>query len=203
MKLSILVCHLKERGASLADLVKTLLPMDGTYYESLAQNIYAYRNGDVEVLIHDADKPYHVGRKRNDLIAIARGEYVCHVDDDDKVALTYTQDILAALKEPVDCVGICGIIKAPDGNSKEFRHSIQYSNWYESGGVYYRSPNHLNPIIKEIAEDVGFAHSVSFGEDRLFSNGVKGMLKSEVMIEHPIYYYTPSDRTGECLGGAE
>ena len=204
--LSVLICHLPERGASVVDITKTLLPSEQSTCESRGQHIVAFSNGPVEVFIHSADRPYPIGRKRNDLMQAAKNDYVSYVDDDDTIAETYVKDILAAIDDGPDCVGIIGKIWLEFngvGGWFEFRHSIQYSGWYESAGIYYRTPNHLNPILREIAIEVPFRDEMNFGEDRIFSDSIRQYLKTENMVGHPIYYYTPSDRTGEWLGGNE
>ena len=57
-------------------------------------------------------------------------------------------------------------------------------------GVYYRCPNHLNPMKKNIALKVGFGNK-SHGEDTDFALKLNEMqlLKKEEMINHPIYFY--------------
>jgi hypothetical protein len=57
--------------------------------------------------------------------------------------------------------------------------------------VYYRCPNHLNPIKREIALQVMFPE-LSRGEDRDFSMRVKRLLKKEEYIDGIIYFYKAS-----------
>ena len=54
---------------------------------------------EVEILTHSDDGRIPTGRKRNDLIKQAQGQYVVFIDDDDIVADTYVSDILKAAKK--------------------------------------------------------------------------------------------------------
>jgi hypothetical protein len=49
----------------------------------------------------------------------------------------------------------------------------------------------LNPIKRKIALSVGFL-DISVGEDYDYSLRLKPLLKTEVYIKTPIYFYQPS-----------
>ena len=62
-------------------------------------------------------------------------------------------------------------------------------SWYASAGVYYRTPNHLNPVLREIALDIvtrnyGFAYSRERGIIRV-------MPKARLQTEEPITEVIP------------
>jgi hypothetical protein len=61
-------------------------------------------------------------------------------------------------------------------------------DWFEEDGVYYRTPNHICPIKTELVRIVDF-DDVAWGEDYPFSQRIKPLLKSEVEIEEPLYFY--------------
>jgi glycosyltransferase involved in cell wall biosynthesis len=146
---------------------------------------------DVELLANIDSGEKSIGLKRNELLRSAKGEYVVFIDDDDWVSDDYVVKILTAIsyKNP-DCCGIEGMII--NRNKKEkFVHSIQYSSWYTKNNVHYRCPNHLNPIKRKIALSVGFL-DISVGEDYDYSLRLKTLLKTEVYIKTPIYFYQPS-----------
>ena len=75
------------------------------------------RAGDVEILIAVDDGQVTTGAKRNQLVAAARGAYVCHVDDDDLVAPDYLACILEAIEvhPGVDAVYVRGQRRIVDG----------------------------------------------------------------------------------------
>jgi len=174
-KLSILICGLKERKELLLHLGNQL-KMQG--------------NSDVEILANIDDGAIPIGKKRNDLLNNSRGEYVCFVDDDDVISPFYVSKILEAIESKPDCVGLEGIIIQKNIGPRKFIHSIQYDDWFEENDIYYRCPNHLNPIKRDIACFVGFP-DISYHEDVDFSKRVKEHLKTEVYIKEPIYFYYP------------
>lgn len=162
-------------------------------FENLARVLRAQSNSYVEMLANCDNGERSIGQKRNELLEAAKGDYVVFVDDDDMVFPYYTFGILKAIESNPDCCGIEGIITQKDIGPKKFIHSIQYEDWFERDNVYYRCPNHLNPIKREIALDVRFPDK-SWQEDKDFSERLKGKLKTETYIKGPIYYYYPSER---------
>jgi glycosyltransferase involved in cell wall biosynthesis len=129
-----------------------------------------------------------IGEKRNLLLDRAEGEYIAYVDDDDLISEDYVKSILDAMADKPDCVGMEGLLVASNAQLL-FKHSIQFAGWYQAGDVYYRTPNHLNPIRAELARLVGFDASSSHGEDEDYSKEIRQYLRTEKYIDHPIYYY--------------
>lgn len=176
-RLSILICGIKSRESLLMNLAKTLKHQGNNSVEILAS-------------IDSGESP--IGRKRNELLDNSKGDYVCFVDDDDQVSPFYISRILKAVETNPDCVGIEGIIVQKGIGPRKFIHSLRYNDWYEDNNVYYRCPNHLNPIKREIAMGIKFPE-ISYHEDRDFSIRLKDHLKTEEYIEDPIYFYYPSN----------
>ena len=160
-------------------------------FQTLKNNLHAQITPEVEVLISKDNGESSIGAKRNSLLKTANGEYISFIDDDDNVSITYVVKILDAIKNKPDCVGIEGIITLNDIGPRKFIHSLKYKNWFEEGEVYYRFPNHLNPIKREIALKVGFP-DISNQEDKAYSYNIQGLLKTETYIDEPIYFYYPS-----------
>lgn len=65
------------------------------------------RDLPVEVIVLEDGRQCSIGKKRNELIRSAIGDYVSFVDDDDEVADDYVARILKALEKDPDAVGIC------------------------------------------------------------------------------------------------
>lgn len=172
--LSILVCSLPERARFLTRLNGIIRPqMIGK---------------PVEMLVDDRGRGVTIGAKRNSLLSVAGGQYVAFIDDDDLVSPNYISLILEALKTRPDCVGMNGIITFDGKNPKNFVHTVECSEWCERDGVYYRHPNHLSPIRRDLALKAGFPE-INFGEDHSYSNRVKPFLKTEVMVKPALYFY--------------
>lgn len=176
--LSVLVCTLVERRAKAEYLVSAIARQDAL--------------SCVEVVLCEDNREASVGEKRNAMVTAARGRYVAHVDDDDRIGDDYVLSITDAIATNPDCVGIEGQIEV-EGQWRAFKHSIEFAGWYEAGGVFYRTPNHLNPIKREIALRAKFPE-MRYGEDTIFSQRVKPFLKTEVRIKHPIYFYKPTHK---------
>jgi cellulose synthase/poly-beta-1,6-N-acetylglucosamine synthase-like glycosyltransferase len=141
----------------------------------------------VQILVEGDNGEMSIGAKRNKLLFAAKGDYVSYVDDDDMVSDDYIPAILSALETKPDCVGIEGMMHTNLGIAK-FKHSIEFQGWYTGADAYYRTPNHLNPIKKSIAQSIAFPDQM-FGEDQRFSEALRRALRTEVYIDHPIYFY--------------
>ena len=182
MIFSILICSLENRKEFLERLLGILKPQ-------------VTNNSDkVEIVIDTDSGEKSIGRKRNDLLEKASGEYIAFIDDDDIVSFDYVEKILNALESKPDCVGL-HLLHFNDGNLGGFTyHSLKYRTWFEnqdtSTGLmrYYRNPNHINPIKREYALLTKFPE-ISMGEDKDYSYNILKHLNTEEYITEPIYYY--------------
>lgn len=172
-KLSILICSLGSRVDKLQRLLNVLQPQ---------------AHNDVEIIVKTDEGQIPIGRKRNLLLDEAQGEYVCFVDDDDLVSEDYVSKILSAIETKPDCCGLQGIITFQGSSPRMFIHSLKYKEWFEQNKIYYRCPNHLNPVKRELALQVKFPES-NFGEDRDYSTRLLPLLKEERFIPGVIYHY--------------
>jgi glycosyltransferase involved in cell wall biosynthesis len=139
-------------------------------------------------LILDWHETDNVGKKRNRLLEMANGEYVVFVDSDDEISPNYIERILEACKSGVDCIGINGIITIDGGVLQKWFISKEYGAWYQRGDVFYRTPNHISPVRRELALQAGFPE-VTFGEDAEYSRRLLPLLKTEIIINEPLYHY--------------
>ncbi len=172
-KFSILICSLSSRTEKLNRLMNVLRPQ---------------LTNEVEVLVKSDGGEANIGSKRNALLNESKGEYVAFVDDDDLVSDDYVSKILTAVRSKPDCCGLQGIITFQGQNPKLFIHSLKYKQWFEQNNIYYRCPNHLNAIKRELAIATKFPES-NFGEDKDFSTRLLPLLKEEVFISGVIYHY--------------
>lgn len=174
LKLSILIATMPSRQAQ---------------FNSLMGNLYKQIEIHPEVeVVCDSSMQYNIGIKRNNLLEQAKGEYVVFCDDDDLVSPNYISKILTACETGADCIGISGFITTNGRNRKEWHISKDYGSWYERGGVYYRTPNHISPVKRELALQAGFPE-IAFGEDAEYSRRLLPLLKTETKVEGNIYHY--------------
>lgn len=140
---------------------------------------------EVEILADNGEGS--VGVKRQRLLEQAQGDYVAFIDDDDRVDPKYLNLILMALSTNPDVVGFCGIITTNGRHAKRFKISKD-CEYTEKRGVYYRYNNHLCPVRREIALQVGYK-DLSHGEDFDFATRLRPLVKTEAFIDHNLYYY--------------
>ncbi len=178
MKVSLLVCSTTWRTRYLVRLLNCLEPQVARFAT------------EVELLISTDGGQKTIGRKRNELIAQASAPYLCFIDDDDRVAPTYLEDILAALTRTPDpdCVALEGIVTFDGEHPCRFVHSIAYRHWFDVDGVFYRPPNHLNVVRADLARQVAFP-DISYGEDRDWSARLLPLLRTEAPVSRTLYYY--------------
>jgi len=174
--LSILICSIPVRKTKLNRLLSVL-------NKQLLQT--------TEILIDDT-LDISIGKKRSNLLNNANGLYVTFIDDDDLVSENYIKHILYGIKSGADVIGFKGIMTTNNLNPVEFIHSLQYDHWYNKNNIYYRCPNHLNPIRKDIALMIDY-EDISNGEDKLYSDKLFNKLTElkckEYFINNDILYY--------------
>ena len=182
MLLSILIPTLPERSNLFSKLFFDI------NFQIEMQNAF----GIVEVLTDEAPKGKSIGQKRNELLNKAKGEYVCFIDDDDKISNDYLRLILKALNNKPDCLSLKGVITMDGQMPKYFEHSIKYNEYRTTQNLitYERYPNHLNVIKRDIAVQFKFPE-INFGEDTDWATQINksGLLKKETYIDEVLYYY--------------
>lgn len=141
----------------------------------------------VEVIINSEEKTI-IGKKRNDLLKQAKGKYVVFIDSDDHISKNYIWCIMQACSIGNDCIGISGTITKNGGAHRQWHISKQYKRWFQSGATYYRTPNHISPVKRELALQAGFPN-IAFGEDAEYSRRLHPLLKTETIIQGNLYHY--------------
>jgi len=169
--LSILICTIPRRAAMFNTLVADLTAQSENYA--------------VEILTDD--QPGSIGNKRQRLLEKATGEYVCFIDDDDTVSPQYVKNIFEKLG--ADAIGFEGQITTNGRNKKRFTISMHH-NYEEKGGSYFRYNNHLSPVRREIALQIGYK-DMQFMEDYDYATRLKesGLIKTEKYIYATMYFY--------------
>lgn len=179
MILSILIPTITERVNYLNNLLK-LINMQ-------IRSINA--EDKVEIIINSDNREKTTGQKRNELLNKANGKYVWFIDDDDEIYPGAIKAVLEAAEKNPDCMAINGTMTT-NGRNEE-RWFIAINNSYEKrNGVYYRYPNHITPIKRELAIKIKFPNK-TLGEDYDYATQLKnaGYLKTEEIIKLPIYHY--------------
>lgn len=172
-KISILIATTSSRAHFLLSLMNKLQPQ--------------IAGKPVEIVVN-ANETDVIGKKRNDMVLKATGEYVIHLDVDDEVPKYYVDKLLVAVETKPDCVGINGIMTTNGKDKRQWFISMDYKDWSEKNKVYLRTTNHITAVKRDIALKVPFPE-VKFGEDYAYSMALKPHLKTEVKIKEPMYHY--------------
>jgi len=177
LELSILIATMPTRLKCFSELISDL--------NSQIKKCNAIFNIEI---ITDESMDYNVGIKRNKLLNLANGKYIVYADDDDFISPNYISLILQAIKSDADCIGINGTITTDGKNKKQWFISKEYGKWFEKNNIYYRTPNHISPVKRELALKAGFPN-ISFAEDAEYSKRLLPLLKTETIIKETIYHY--------------
>ena len=141
----------------------------------------------LEILEERDSGQMSVGLKRRRLLQRAKGKYVAFIDDDDGVTNEYFEDFLKCFTEKKDTMRIRGQM-----HSYTFTNSLETqpnSKMYVDG-IFIRLPNHLNPMLAEIARMVTFEDAVR-GEDLKWTIGLAktGLLNTESTTDPSRIHY--------------
>jgi glycosyltransferase involved in cell wall biosynthesis len=181
MTLSILICTIQGREGYLTRLLQELVQQKARLSNQLTD--------EVEIIVESDNGAMSTGSKRNYLISKSTGKYVVFIDDDDIVAPTYIADILKAAEQDPDVIVFNGTMTTNGKDERKWFISKDYP--YEAkNGAYYRYPNHIVPIRREIAIQFKF-QDITVGEDYLWATAIhtSGLIKTEVKIDKELYHY--------------
>lgn len=176
-RLSILIPTVNGREAMFDSLVSRIEHLGNGYpYEIVA--------------LKDRKGENSIGFKRNKLRTMAKGDYIAFVDDDDMILDTYFSNTFRAIENNMDVMGIIGVMYTNNMRPKTFEHSTIHDSYYQKNGIYYRPPNHLNPMRKQLSMMVRFPDK-SMGEDTDFAMALchAGVLRTEEFVTDVVYRY--------------
>ena len=176
-ELSILIPTLPARIETLSNLIK-----------KLNKQVIDFGLIDkVQILTLCDTKEYSVGKKRNLLLEMSIGKYVCFIDDDDKISDSYLFEIIRAIQSNADVITFCGEY-IEQNKTQNFSISKTHKRDYTEGENIYRLPNHLCPVKIEIALQSRFPDK-NFGEDSEYATRINRLIKTEYHIKEKLYHY--------------
>lgn len=184
--LSILIATMPSRCEPFSKLYREVARQVSVFADDLGGGIKHLTK--IQIVV-DNSMQYNIGVKRNKLLQQAKGEYIVFIDDDDHISPDYLRLILEACKSGSDCIGINGFITTNGHDKRKWFISKEYGRWFTGAdGTYYRTPNHISPVKRELALKAGFPE-IAFGEDAEYSRRLLPLLKTETIITEPIYHY--------------
>jgi glycosyltransferase involved in cell wall biosynthesis len=159
------------------------------------------RADEAEILVAIDHGGSSIADKRNRLVAAAKGDYICHIDDDDRVAPHYVSAILRAAETRPDCILVRGerTVDRYDNHGRKvtvdrvvFDYRLGGVEAEKVGGVLWRSPGHLCPVRADIAKSVSFpTMEGGVGEDLRWLEAIKPKLATAQRAGggEVLYYY--------------
>ena len=178
MKLSILIPCIPERLDKLKYLYDKLLKQIG--------------DRDVEVIAVVDNKKRTIGEKRNNVKALAKGDYFMMLDDDDDINIHFIDSVLEAIEKDVDCITYKQRCKNIDGS--DFLVTFGLGNEIETlteNGRYLdckRPAWHCCVWKTEVFQKIQFPH-VNYGEDMYFQENANSMARSNHHIDKVLHFY--------------
>lgn len=146
----------------------------------------------VEILIDEDGKEKSIGRKRQDLLERATGDFVVAIDSDDDISTDYMAYIWNALTKHGDAIDHVGFLERCNINGELtvsiFSHRHQKWDENKDGFDHIRCANPKSVIRRTKALEVGYP-DLRYGEDRVFSEAVTPLLTIECFINKELYYY--------------
>lgn len=102
-----------------------------------------------------------IGLKRQTLIQSAQGKYSAFIDDDDDITDAYIEDLVRTIEGSYPVMRLRGQI-----GPYTFTHGLEnaLNSPMARGDVFLRPPNHLNPMLTDIAKLIHFKDATR-GED--------------------------------------
>ena len=197
IKLSILILSIPSRISKL---------------EKLLEKLELQINDDhVEILSLVDNKSLHIYEKRNELLSMARGEYLCFLDDDDTIAEDFVPSILTTLENKSPDV-IC-FKQHCNYNGIEFdvifdiAHNWDPMDQLQFNGINFnnlkRPPFHMCPWKSEIAKSERFIENYDANgqscEDADWLLRLYPKVKEQTFIDKPLHFYHYSSEGTESI----
>jgi glycosyltransferase involved in cell wall biosynthesis len=184
-ELSILILTLPTRIDCYSSLIKSL-------NQQVIENNLINR---VQILSFCDTKEISVGEKRNILLNKSCGRYVCFIDDDDVISDDYLIRLISAISSNADVITFCGDY-VENNLRTAFSISMVHRGNYNHTNIFYRLPNHLCPVKREIALSCQFTDK-NFGEDSDYAERINKHLKNEFHIQDKLYFYMYDSNTSQ------
>ena len=184
IKLSILIPTLPNR------LELFYLPL----MKILLKQIDSYNN--IELISLFDNKKRTIGRKRQNMIDVIQGEYVCFIDDDDRISDDYIKLIMDTLDNNpnTDCVVFWSCINQPNMEDKIVKFGFEEGN---------NLPCHVHVWKSSIVKKYEYKN-INHGEDNDWINRAKNDIHHLSKIDKILYYYDARyNTTSETVGLSE
>lgn len=149
----------------------------------------------------DAETYFSIGAKCNELMKHAKGEYVCFIGDDDKIAPTFLADIVKVTRDPYgkdkkkyDCITFKAKMTINGERPMKQVYHIDNKHYQNKADVELRPPGMITPILHSIAKKYPFVElerEKDRGTDYQFATALVNaqVLKNGCHLDKILYYY--------------
>lgn len=144
----------------------------------------------MEICVSFDNREMSIGTKRQKLLDQAKGKYLSFIDDDDEITDAYIEDLWQCIQGGFHTMRITGHMKG-----YTFVHSLSVKltdmmATQDNPPVFQRPPNHLNPMLSDVAKLVPFKNAVH-GEDLDWTISLfkKGFLETEYTSDRARTHY--------------
>lgn len=192
--LSILIPTIVGREDQLKNLISIFGRESGIEVFPHCDMVIKFKKKPIEICVRKDDKQITVGEKRNKLLEMSNGLYVAYADDDDRVSDDYIEQLLEGIKSGADIITFDVSVSIDGATPKPCYYSMYFDGDKNEPDAYYRLPNHLMCVKREIALQVPFKE-INFGEDADYAKRLKPLLKSEHSIHKVLYHYDYNSKT--------
>lgn len=189
-KLSVLIPTLASRSNSLKALLDELT--------------YQIQNKPVQIIWMGDNKSISIGEKRNNLLSMAKGEFISFVDDDDSIADNYISTLLKAIQENPNKTVICfrGEQTTDGHQDLPFQYNMNFGRNFKKAidGQRWKVmlPDHLCCWNRFKINDE--FPDKSLGEDHDWARAMAMTYTEEdqVLLEETLYHYNYDRTLTEC-----
>jgi hypothetical protein len=140
-----------------------------------------------EIAVDFDNREVSIGMKRQRMIDNAAGKYIAFIDDDDDITDAYIEDVKQMIEGSYHVMRLRGQIC-----QYTFTHSVdnKIDGYMARGDVFLRPPNHLNPMMTDVARLIHFGNAVR-GEDLDWTIRMAkaGFLRREYQSDHSRIHY--------------
>jgi hypothetical protein len=181
--------HRQYRELMYTELVKQIDNLD-RFHPSL---------GEVELLCHES-KPFlngghSIGKKREGLVGLASGKYLCFLDSDDMPSPNYIETLVRMCHEDKD------VVTFRDFTTTDFYWTIidmslnhEEDEQATPDRIVKRRPWLVCPVRSEYAKQFEFP-DINYGEDAIWMSQVLTLCKTEVHTDQILRSYKHSSKT--------
>jgi glycosyltransferase involved in cell wall biosynthesis len=163
----------------------------------LAERVATQATDEVEHLVLYDDRKRTIGAKRQALQAVARGEYITFVDDDDGISDDYVVTLLDAIQTKADVI-VFNQQATVNGAVSLVRFSLKNQDEpFKPEGVTLRSGWHSCVWNRELVRDCVFGES-NYGEDLVWCLQARRLCRNEARVDKVLHFYNHDEKTTEA-----